>query len=103
MNQLIVRPLQGRLDNVHCALDAPLTGRVRVEECEAKIRSVEVQLIRVETIQVRLLFVSKTHYIEDFHLQNENERATSEVQNIQVADGDVPRKWDLPIRIMLPR
>ena len=36
-------------------------------------------------------------------LQSENERATSEVQNIQVADGDVPRKWDLPIRIMLPR
>ena len=60
-----LRPLQGRLDNVHCALDAPLTGRVRVEECEAKIRSVEVQLIRVETIQVRLLFVSKNHYIED--------------------------------------
>ena len=65
MNQLILRPLQGRLDNVHCALDAPLTGRVRVEECEAKIRSVEVQLIRVETIQVRLLFVSKNHYIVD--------------------------------------
>ena len=39
--------------------------RERVEECEAKIRSVEVQLIRVETIQVRLLFVSKNHYIED--------------------------------------
>ena len=64
MNQLILRPLQGRLDNVHCALDAPLAGCVRVEECEAKIRSVEVQLIRVETIQVRLLFVSKNRYIE---------------------------------------
>ena len=45
----------------------------------------------------------KTIILKTFHLQNENERATSEVQNIQVADGDVPRKWDLPIRIMLPR
>ena len=47
--------------------------------------------------------LKKTIILKTFHLQNENERATSEVQNIQVADGDVPRKWDLPIRIMLPR
>ena len=43
---------QGRLDNVHCPLDAPLTGLVRVAECDAKIRSIEVQLVRVETLQV---------------------------------------------------
>ena len=51
-SSVTVRTLQGRLDNVHCALDAPLTGRVRVADCEAKIRSVEVQLIRVEIVQV---------------------------------------------------
>ena len=47
--------LQGRLDNVRCPLDAPLSGLVRVAECDAKIRSVEVQLVRVETVQVRIL------------------------------------------------
>ena len=47
-----MRTLQGRLDNVRCTLDEPLTGLIRVVECDAKIRSVEVQLIRVETVQV---------------------------------------------------
>ena len=48
-----MRTLQGRLDNVRCCpLDEPLAGLIRVAECDAKIRSVEVQLIRVETVQV---------------------------------------------------
>ncbi|XP_060806211.1 vacuolar protein sorting-associated protein 26C isoform X2 [Amyelois transitella] len=32
-----------------CSLDKPITGKIRVEECSVPIKSIELQLVRVET------------------------------------------------------
>ncbi len=77
---------QGRLETTHCSLARPLEGVIKVCECDAAIRSVEVQLIRVETV-----------------VGDRSERAASEVQNIQIADGDIPRGWEIPVRTVFPR
>ena len=54
------------MDSVRCPLDAPLTGLVRVAECDARIRSIEVQLIRVETVKVSSQFSSAFWKLEMF-------------------------------------
>ncbi|XP_052744826.1 vacuolar protein sorting-associated protein 26C isoform X3 [Bicyclus anynana] len=41
--------LYAELDSTVCALDAPLTGKIRVDECAAPIKSIELQLVRLET------------------------------------------------------
>jgi hypothetical protein len=60
-------------------------GEIRIVECDAKIKSVEVQLIRVESVS------------------GDKQKAASEVQNIQLADGDVPRGWNIPVKMVFPR
>jgi hypothetical protein len=39
----------GKLDSSICRINDPLTGEMCIESCDAKIRSVELQLVRVET------------------------------------------------------
>lgn len=39
----------GKLDSNVCRISDPFTGFVTIEHCDAKIRSVELQLVRVET------------------------------------------------------
>ena len=41
--------MKGRLDSALCCIKNPLTGHVVIESCDAPIKSVEIQLVRVET------------------------------------------------------
>jgi hypothetical protein len=41
--------ISGKIDSLYCKLSEPLTGEVIVEHCEAVIKSIELQLVRVET------------------------------------------------------
>ena len=41
--------VRGRLDSNVCRISDPLTGEVCIESCDARIRSIELQLVRVET------------------------------------------------------
>ena len=57
-------------------VDLPFTGEIVVEESQAAVRSIELQLVRAETVK------------------NEKGEATkelTEIQNLQIADGDVAR------------
>jgi len=58
-----------------------------VEESEERIRSLELQLVRVETVR------------------NEGRAATerTEIQNLQVGEGDVARGLPIPLYALLPR
>ncbi len=58
-----------------------------MEESEAAIRSIELQLVRVETVA----------YSEG------QAREATEIQNIQLADGDVCRNLVIPIYMIFPR
>ncbi|XP_039747544.1 vacuolar protein sorting-associated protein 26C isoform X2 [Pararge aegeria] len=79
--------LYAEVDSTVCALDAPLTGKIRVDECSAPIKSIELQLVRLETCG---------------HSEGYSKDAT-EIQNIQVGEGDVCRGRDIPLHMVLPR
>jgi len=81
--------LSGRLGSNTCAITRPFTGEVQVDEmAEGKtIRSVELQLVRVETCSTG----------EGF------EKEATEIQNIQIIDGDIPKKLTVPLFMVFPR
>lgn len=74
---------EGHFTSTNCGIDDPFDGMVVVRESELVIKSIEVQLVRVETF--------------------EGKKNATEVQNIQVADGDVIRNLEIPLYMLLPR
>nr|BAH13092.1 unnamed protein product [Homo sapiens] len=79
--------LRGHLNSTNCVITQPLTGELVVESSEAAIRSVELQLVRVETCGCAEGYA----------------RDATEIQNIQIADGDVCRGLSVPIYMVFPR
>ncbi|ELT97716.1 hypothetical protein CAPTEDRAFT_167823 [Capitella teleta] len=79
--------VRGRLDSTICRLSDPFTGELVVDSSVAPIKSIEVQLVRVETCGCA------EGYAKD----------ATEIQNIQVADGDVCRGMAIPIYMIFPR
>eukprot|EP00903_Cladosiphon_okamuranus_P014731 g13651.t1 len=84
-----LRPFRvtGRLHTATISTSRPLTGEVVVEESERPIKSLEVQLVRVETVD---------------QAQGQLREAT-EIQNLQIGEGDVCRGLVIPIYMVLPR
>jgi len=79
--------ISGQIDNVVCDMTMPLTGEVKIDECSATIKSIELQLVRVETCG----------YADGMA------REATEIQNIQIADGGVCHGWAIPIHMVFPR
>ncbi|KAF6122546.1 VPS26 endosomal protein sorting factor C [Phyllostomus discolor] len=79
--------VRGRLDSTSCVITQPLTGELVVESSEAAVRSIELQLVRVETCGCAEGYA----------------RDATEIQNIQIADGDVCRGLSIPIYMVFPR
>lgn len=79
--------VKGRLNSTNCAITVPFTGELSIERSDAVVRSVELQLVRVETV---------TH-------DAGNAREATEIQNIQIATGDVCRSLVIPIYFIFPR
>ena len=79
--------MEGKLDRLYNDVEVPLSGSICIHECEFKIASVEIQLVRVEFCATKDL-VAKEH---------------TEIQNIQIGDGDVQRGVEIPIYMMFPR
>jgi len=79
--------IRGRIDSTTCSISQPLTGVIVVEKCEETIKSIEIQLIRVETCGCSEGFAKEP----------------TEIQNIQISDGDVPRNFEIPIYMIFPR
>ena len=77
----------GHFDSTECDISRPITGQVVVEECSASIKSIELQLVRVEA----------------FDLPNASLREVTEIQNIQVGEGDVLRRCPIPLHMVFPR
>ncbi|XP_008766805.1 vacuolar protein sorting-associated protein 26C isoform X2 [Mus caroli] len=65
----------------------PLTGELVVEHSDAAIRSIELQLVRVETCGCAEGYA----------------RDATEIQNIQIADGDICRNLSVPLYMVFPR
>ncbi|XP_040142961.2 vacuolar protein sorting-associated protein 26C isoform X3 [Ictidomys tridecemlineatus] len=79
--------IRGHLNSTNCVITQPLTGELLVEHSDAAIRSIELQLVRVETCGCAEGYA----------------RDATEIQNIQIADGDVCRGLSVPIHMVFPR
>ncbi|KAJ3663521.1 hypothetical protein Zmor_007775 [Zophobas morio] len=79
--------LRGQLDGICCSVNRPFTGHVILEKCAAPVRSIELQLVRVETCGCAEGYA----------------REATEIQNIQIGDGDIPTNVDIPIYMVFPR
>jgi hypothetical protein len=79
--------VQGHLDSTTCCITQPFTGQLKVIHSAIPIKSMELQLIRVETCGCAEGFA----------------REATEIQNIQIADGDVCRNLLIPIYMIFPR
>ncbi|ELR53671.1 Down syndrome critical region protein 3 [Bos mutus] len=79
--------IRGHLNSTNCVITQPLTGELVVESSEAAIKSIELQLVRVETCGCAEGYA----------------RDATEIQNIQIADGDVCRGLSIPIYMVFPR
>ncbi|CAL5371937.1 unnamed protein product [Camellia sinensis] len=70
-----------------CSLSDPLKGELTVEASAVPIHSIDIHLLRVESILVGERIITET----------------SLIQTTQIADGDVGHNITLPIYIILPR
>ena len=79
--------VEGKFERLYNDIDVPLSGWIAVRFCESRITSLELQLIRVESCAT---------------LEALGREAT-EIQNIQIGDGDVMRGFEIPIYMFFPR
>lgn len=79
--------ISGHLNTATCSITKPLLGNLIVESSETDIKSIELQLLRVETCGCA------EGYAKD----------ATEIQNIQIADGDVCRGQSIPVHMIFPR
>lgn len=79
--------IEGRIDTVNCCITRPFSGELTVVRSSATIRSIELQLVRVETCGCAEGYA----------------RDPTEIQNIQISDGDVCRGVALPVYMVFPR
>jgi len=79
--------VEGFLKGVKCSLSQPLEGQIIVKHCSEPIKCIELKLIRTETCGC-----SDGYSKED-----------TEIQNIQLTDGDVVPGLKVPIYMIFPR
>lgn len=79
--------VEGKLHTSVCSITKPFTGELKVLKSEAPIKSIELQLVRVETCGCL------EGYAKD----------ATEIQNIQIAEGDVCRNLSIPLYMIFPR
>jgi hypothetical protein len=79
--------LAGQLDTAICDVRSPLTGSLVVRQSDAVIKSIELQLVRVETCGCADGYAKEA----------------TEIQNIQVGEGDVARGITIKLYMVFPR
>ncbi|KAH9579717.1 Vacuolar protein sorting protein 26 related [Trypanosoma melophagium] len=79
--------LEGNFERYYNDVDIPISGWIVVRRCNVRILSIELQLLRVEHAATTEVTAHKA----------------TEVQRIQVADGDVLHNLDIPIYMFFPR
>jgi len=79
--------ITGTIDSTTCCLTKPLLGELTVQHTESPIKSIELQLVRVETCGCQ----------EGFS------RDATEIQCLQIAQGNIFPKLPIPIFMQFPR
>jgi len=77
----------GHMDSLILPITQPLTGTLVLEHCSEAIKGIELQLVRLETCGCADGYAKEA----------------TEIQNIQIVDGDLPRGVEVPIYMVFPR
>jgi len=88
--------IKGKFHRANCLINMPLTGEVTVVSSANKISSIDVQLVRIESISSALGSngeLSKGDMVKE----------ATEIESLQIAVGDVVRNMVIPIYMVLPR
>eukprot|EP01088_Endostelium_zonatum_P018980 TRINITY_DN6333_c0_g1_i2.p1 TRINITY_DN6333_c0_g1~~TRINITY_DN6333_c0_g1_i2.p1 ORF type:complete len:315 (-),score=40.03 TRINITY_DN6333_c0_g1_i2:29-838(-) len=80
--------VSGRIAGDILSISSPFNGELVVENSPVPITSIELQLMRIENC-------SNTSGTFD--------KEISEIQNVQMADGDIPRNMVIPLFFIFPR
>lgn len=89
--------ITGQLDSLVWQLSEPIVGEFEIEHCSVPIKSIELQLVRVET------FGTPTGSAPGLHDQRNLNRDATEVQNIQIVDGNPLRNVPIYIYMVMPK
>ncbi|NIG58285.1 Down syndrome critical region protein 3 [Pontoporia blainvillei] len=79
--------IRGHLNSTNCVITNPLTGELVVESSEATIKSIELQLVHMETCSCAEGYA----------------RDATEIQNFQIANGDVCQGLSVPMHMVFPQ
>eukprot|EP01040_Poterioochromonas_malhamensis_P007458 gene7458-8045_t len=79
--------ISGKLHRTKCPINQPLTGEVVIELAEAPVKAIELQLIRVETVDA----------------EGKHTKEATEIQTIQIGDGNICRNLSVPMYMVFPR
>jgi len=79
--------ITGKIMGTKCCIDDPFEGHLTLKHCAEPIKCIELQLVRVETCGCADGFAKEA----------------TEIQNIQVGDGDLPHGMEIPIYMIFPR
>jgi hypothetical protein len=79
--------ITGTLDSTTCCVSKPFNGYITIHHSEIPIKTIEIQLVRVETCGCA------EGYSKD----------ATEIQNLQIADGNCCPKIQIPIYMTFPR
>ena len=89
--------ITGALHRKNCLINLPLTGEVVIKESEKDISSIDLQLVRVESVSKALGGSSGDVS------KGEMAKEATEIESLQMASGDVVRGLTIPIYMVLPR
>ncbi|KAL0205260.1 hypothetical protein P9112_000567 [Eukaryota sp. TZLM1-RC] len=87
INSLPDFSIVGQLDKGVCDICKPLSGFLRIDRCDTSIKSIEAQLLRVETVGTGV----------------DRMRESTEIMNIQIAHDDPPKKVEIPLFLLFPK
>lgn len=98
--------IKGTVDATTCYIWEPFTGELIIEHCEQQIKSIELQLVRVETCGCAEGYACEGNLAALFcrlFLILTFQPTVTEIQNIQIGDGEVARGTNVPIYMVFPR
>ncbi|CAG5870788.1 unnamed protein product [Menidia menidia] len=108
--------VRGHLDATSCVISQPLTGEVVVDNSDVPIKSIELQLVRVETCGESTAppppslqkhgggrAVTSVSGVPPPGCAEGYARDATEIQNIQIAEGDVCHGLPIPVHMVFPR
>ena len=80
--------MSGKITRSNCFINRPFSGTLVIEKSDALIKSIELQLVRIESVTID----------DSIRL-----REATEIQSIQIADGNICKGIALPLHMVFPR